>query len=321
MDQDPVTVAINPIRQRHYSDEVHTVRFIWRLLVFVSVTAVLTAVLLTVFGNNLLVTLLVNFPEMTANVRALNLVVNCALLLVSSAVALLVSSWVHCLPPHLRYVTLFMGRWPRSKSGVCIILWPMETIWQVVDQRAVRFDASGIESMTRDNLAVVINAECLFRITDPVSAVFEVQSLMDVIKSLVEPSLLEFVGARQYGELQRMRESSAEELLAKVDSTLALLEREKNTKVGISIIRLRLKDIPLQNQEIVRAMAAEAEAVQQAKAIAIITEANIAQFVQTMDAIRRANPDYTPDQLTRVFIAEALKKGGHTSFLLPLDQG
>jgi len=89
--------------------------------------------------------------------------------------------------------------------------------------------------ITKDNVAIEINALLYFQITDPVKAVYEIANLPDAIEKLTQTTLRNVIGELDLDETLASRDTINAKLRAILD--------EATDKWGVKVNRVELQDI------------------------------------------------------------------------------
>lgn len=184
---------------------------------------------------------------------------------------------LYVLPPNLRLVTLWLGFQPaerRKWKGIFVVFKPFEWPKSLVDTRAFAMDFIDINTTTKEDLPVDLNATWFGRIEDAVAAVFNLTNLKEAMSSIFEPLLLAVAGEEGYEVLKSEKGKVSKTLLEKADNELQDL-KTRGVGLGLRVERFQLKDTPISDQEIRRQYAAGIEAEQEAKGIAALKAADI----------------------------------------------
>jgi len=144
------------------------------------------------------------------------------------------------LTPGLHMVVPFMER-PRS------VLWSY--VQEVEGKRHYRFtkaferfdlresvyDFPRQNVITKDNVTMEINALLYYQITDPKSAVYEIDNLPQAIEQLTQTTLRDIVGSLKLDETLTSR--------AQINDRLRIILDEATDKWGVKVNRVELKEI------------------------------------------------------------------------------
>ncbi len=134
-------------------------------------------------------------------------------------------------------------------SGVNIIIpvidRPREIHWRImgsgrtyvskIDMREQVFDFPSQSVITKDNVAIEINALLYFQITDPVKVAYEISNLPEAIEKLTQTTLRNVVGDMELDSTLSSRD--------KINSQLRAILDDATEKWGVKINRVELQDI------------------------------------------------------------------------------
>uniref|UniRef100_A0A0N5AIA0 PHB domain-containing protein n=1 Tax=Syphacia muris TaxID=451379 RepID=A0A0N5AIA0_9BILA len=185
------------------------------------------------------------------------------------SILLLVVTFPFCLPfcikvakEYERAVVMRLGRLINGGTkgpGLFLIMPCIDTI-RMVDLRVLSFDVPPQEILSRDSVTVSVEAVIYFRVNNPVISVTNVNDAQFSTKLLAQTTLRNVAGTRTLTELLTERDSIA----SVIEQALA----EGTDPWGVKVERVEIKDIRLPHQ-LMRSMAAEAEAARDARALVI----------------------------------------------------
>lgn len=151
-----------------------------------------------------------------------------------------------------------LGRYDRTLQSGVNIIWPIvdrpRTVhWRYtesgsdgrpihvnrstarIDLRETVYDFPRQNVITRDNVAILINALVYFQINDPMKAVYEINNLPDAIEKLTQTTLRNIIGELDLDESLVSRDT--------VNKKLGLILDEATHKWGVKVNRVELQDI------------------------------------------------------------------------------
>merc|ERR1712083_1032969 len=164
-----------------------------------------------------------------------------------------------------RAVIFRLGRIKKGGAvgpGLFFIIPCMDNI-VVTDLRTISFDVPPQEVLTKDSVTVSVDAVVYYKISNPLTAVCNVENYAKSTKLLASTTLRTTLGTKSLSEILTDREHIAREILALIDVA--------TDPWGIKVERVEVKDVRLP-QQLQRAMAAEAEATREARAKVIAAE-------------------------------------------------
>ena len=126
-----------------------------------------------------------------------------------------------------------------------------------VDTRIITYQLETQETITRDGVAVRVNAVLWFRAESPIQVVNSVENWMSATVQAAETALRDAIGQSDLDHLLKDR--------ASINQRLQQLLREASLKWGVEIDSVEMKDIDIPEQ-MQRAIAKEAEAIREKRA-------------------------------------------------------
>ncbi len=147
-----------------------------------------------------------------------------------------------------------------------------------VDLRVRSVDLPKQEVMTKDNVPVKVNATVFFKVEDPKKAILNVENYEEATILYSQTVLRDVIGGVELDELLQNREKIAEEIRKIVD--------EITDEWGIKVTGVRLQDIELP-EELKRAMARQAEAEREKRAIIIKSQGEVEAVKNFIEAAKK----------------------------------
>jgi len=190
-------------------------------------------------------------------------IISCLLILCTFPFSLMLC--IKMVQEYERAVIMRLGRIKKGGAvgpGLFFIIPCMDQI-QVVDLRTVSFDVPPQEILTKDSVTVAVDAVVYYKISNPMSAICNVEDYSKSTKLLAATTLRNILGTRNLTDILAERETIARDILSHLD--------EATDPWGIKVERVEVKDVRLPMQ-LQRAMAAEAEAARDARAKVIAAE-------------------------------------------------
>merc|ERR1719362_1502922 len=146
--------------------------------------------------------------------------------------------------------------------GVFFII-PCLDVYEKIDMRTSTYDVPPQEILTKDSVTVFVNAIMYYKVRCPTSAVANVDDYSGSARLLAATTLRNVLGTKNLGDILSERESIASEMQE--------LMHEATDPWGVTVERVEVKDVRVPEQ-LMRAMAAEAEAAREARAKVIAAE-------------------------------------------------
>jgi regulator of protease activity HflC (stomatin/prohibitin superfamily) len=126
-----------------------------------------------------------------------------------------------------------------------------------VDQRIITYQLETQETITRDGVAVRVNAVLWFRAESPMQVVTSVENWVAATVQAAETALRDAIGQSDLDHMLKDR--------ASINQRLQTLLREASLKWGVEIDSVEIKDVDIPEQ-MQRAIAKEAEAIREKRA-------------------------------------------------------
>ncbi len=178
-------------------------------------------------------------------------------------------------------VMFTMGRFVGIKGPGWRIVIPIFQQMRKVDTRVKAVDVPEQKAITKDNIAVGVNAVIYYRVSDVAKAVLEVEDYIYAMSQLAQTTMRNAVGEVELDELLSQRDKISERISKVVDLA--------SDPWGIKVSTVELKDISLpENME--RTIAKQAEAEREKRAVIIraegevISAENMAKAAETLAA-------------------------------------
>lgn len=180
------------------------------------------------------------------------------LIVVAIGVAVMAGKGVKMVRHAETMVVERLGKYDRTLNSGINILWPIldeprQINWRYmdalpdgsplpvdrqttrIDLRETLYDFARQNVITKDNVAIQINALVYFQIVDPVSAVYEINNLPNAIEKLTQTTLRNVIGELDLDETLVSRDTINKKIGAILD--------EATNKWGVKVNRVELQDI------------------------------------------------------------------------------
>ncbi|KAF5304715.1 hypothetical protein FQA39_LY09492 [Lamprigera yunnana] len=181
-----------------------------------------------------------------------------------------------------------------------------------VDMRTISFDVPSQDVLTSDSVTVTVDAVVYYRILDPVKAIIKVANYGSSTRLLAMTTLRNTLGTRSLTQILSEREM--------LSSTMQGLIDHATSKWGVTVERVAIKDVSLP-QRLQKAMAAEAEAMREAKAKIITAEGElkVSQALKTASEIIRDNSTALQLRYLQTLTNVSVDKNSTIIFPVPLE--
>lgn len=227
-------------------------------------------------------------------------------------IVVIAAASIRIVQEYERGVVFRLGRVMDARGPGLIILLPFIERMVKVDLRTVTLDVPSQEAITGDNVTVKVNAVVYFRVVDPVMAVIEVEDYRGATWQIGQTSLRNVIGQSTMDQLLQDREM--------INETLQQIIDEATEPWGIKVSIVEIKDVEL-NQQMIRAMARQAEAERERRAKVIHAEGELQASQKLSEAARVMNQE--PGSMTLRYLQTLMEIGAEqnttTIFPIPIE--
>jgi regulator of protease activity HflC (stomatin/prohibitin superfamily) len=221
-------------------------------------------------------------------------------------------SGVKVVKQYERGVVLTLGKYTGTRNPGLRLVIPAFQHMTKVDVRSTPVDVPSQEVITKDNVSVKVDAVVYFRVTDAARAVLETNNYIYATSQFAQAALRDVVGNIELDGVLSQREQISEQIKHIVDS--------ETEKWGIDVENVKIQNIEL-SQDMKRAMAKQAEAERERRAVIISAAAEkaaareVAEAAQTLAAVPGGMGIRTLQTLEKISVEPSQK----TLFVLPVD--
>lgn len=180
------------------------------------------------------------------------------------AVAIFILSGIKIINQYERGVVLTLGKYTGIRQPGLRIVIPIIQKLIRVDVRSTPIDVPKQEIITRDNVTVAVDAVVYLRVIEASKAVLETTNYVYATSQFAQAALRDVTGNADLDELLSKREEISLKIKEIVDS--------ETDKWGIDVENVKIQNIELP-QDMKRAMAKQAEAERERRAVVISAEA------------------------------------------------
>ncbi|XP_038657274.1 stomatin-like isoform X2 [Scyliorhinus canicula] len=213
-----------------------------------------------------------------------------------------------------RAVIFRLGRIVEGGAKGPGIFWiiPCTDTFSLVDLRTISFSVPPQEVLTKDSVTIMVDAIVYYRIFNPVMSVISVINVANVTHLLAQTTLRNMLGTKSLTSILTERENMAQEM------EKHLFDASKDW--GIKVERVEIKDVRLP-VALQRAMAAEAEAVRDAKAkvIAAEGEMNASRALKEAAMVMAMNPTALQLRYLQTLSEVASERNSTILFPVPIN--
>ena len=234
-------------------------------------------------------------------------------LIIFGIVVLFVFSTIKILREYQRGVIFLLGRFWKVKGPGLIIVIPGIQKMIRVDLRVIVMDVPSQDVISRDNVSVKVNAVLYFRIIDPEKAIIQVEDWVMATSQLAQTTLRSVLGQHELDDMLSERQKLNADIQAILD---------KSTDAwGIKVSNVELKHLDL-NENMIRAIAAQAEAERARRAKIIHAEGEFQASQRLADAasVLASQPQALQLRYLQTLTEISTEKNTNTIvFPLPID--
>jgi len=178
-------------------------------------------------------------------------------------VAIFVLSGLKVVNQYQRGVVLTLGKFTGVRQPGLQVIIPIFQNMIRVDIRSTPIDIPKQEVITKDNVTAAVDAVVYIRVTDPAKAILETTNYAYATSQFAQAALRDVTGNVELDELLSKRESVSQQIKEIVD--------KQTEQWGVDIESVRVQNIELP-QDMKRAMAKQAEAERERRAVIIAAE-------------------------------------------------
>jgi regulator of protease activity HflC (stomatin/prohibitin superfamily) len=234
------------------------------------------------------------------------------LIFVLVAVIIFVLSGVKVINQYERGVMLTLGRFSGVKNPGLRIIVPIFQRIIKVDVRTNTIDIPKQEVITKDNVTVNVDAVVYFRVVDAEKAILETTNYIYASSQFAQAALRDVTGNVELDSLLGKRDEVSGQIKAIVDA--------QSEKWGIDVENVKIQNIELPT-DMKRAMAKQAEAERERRAVIITAEGEKAAAAAVADAAKMLTsiPGGINIRTLQTLEKIAVEPSQKTLFVLPAD--
>jgi regulator of protease activity HflC (stomatin/prohibitin superfamily) len=181
-----------------------------------------------------------------------------------------------------------------------------------VDLRVLVIDIPSQDVISRDNVAVKVNAVLYFRVVDPERAIIRVFNYLEATSQLAQTTLRAVLGKHELDEMLSERERLNLDIQKILDS--------QTEEWGIKVTNVEIKHVDL-NENMIRAIARQAEAERERRAKVIHAEGELQASTKLSEAaaVLAREPQAIQLRYLETLTVIAADKNSTIIFPLPMD--
>ena len=216
---------------------------------------------------------------------------------------------VRVLREYERGVVFRFGRLVAQKGPGLALLVPIADRMVRVTLRTITHTIPPQDVITRDNVPARVDAVAYFRVVDADASVVDIEDHLRATSEIAKTTLRSVLGKAELDSLLSERERLNEDLQRIID--------EHTEPWGIKVVAVEIKDVGIP-QDMQRAMARQAEAERDRRAMVINAEAEFQAASRLAEAATLLSADPAALQLRYLQTLSEVGKGEGSTVLLPL---
>jgi len=210
-----------------------------------------------------------------------------------------------------RAVVLRLGRFLAVKGPGLYPLFPIiDTVAQVIDLRVQTTMITAEQALTRDTVAVGVDAIVFWQVEDAQAAAIRIANYREAIERVAQTSLREMIGSTELSRLLSDRKAA--------DEQLRLTITAKTATWGVTARSVEIKDVAIP-RELQDAMSRQAQAEREKDARVTLASAEREIAVQVLEAARLYGSDSNALKLRQMNLLYEMNKERGTTVLIPTD--
>ena len=187
----------------------------------------------------------------------------------------LLVSMLKILREYERGVVFMLGRFWSVKGPGLIIIIPILQEMTRVDLRTMVLDVPTQDVISRDNVAVKVNAVVYMRVVDPEKAIIQVENYFEATSQLAQTTLRSVLGQHELDDMLSERE--------KLSTNIQDILDQQTDGWGIKVTNVEMKQVDL-DESMVRAIARQAEAERERRAKVIHAEGELQASAKLLES-------------------------------------
>src|SRR5512134_2351365 len=209
-----------------------------------------------------------------------------------------------------RGVVFQLGRFWKVKGPGLVIIIPVIQQMVKVDLRTVTMDVPPQDVISRDNVSVKVNAVLYFRVVDPAKSIIQVENYLVATSQLAQTTLRAVLGKHEMDEMLAEREKLNLDIQRVLDA--------QTDAWGIKVSVVEIKHIDL-NENMVRAMARQAEAERERRSKVILAEGELQASQKLLEAARTLSGQPEAMQLRYLQTLNVIAGDKSNTIVIPVD--
>jgi regulator of protease activity HflC (stomatin/prohibitin superfamily)/ribosomal protein L40E len=194
---------------------------------------------------------------------------------VGVALLFLILSGIKLLYQYERGVVFTLGKYTSTREPGLTIVIPLYQSMRRVDMRIKTAEIPRQEVITKDNIPLLVNAVVYFRVINPADAIIKIEDYVFAVRQFTQAALRDVIGNAELDFVLTEREQIAQSIKEIVDA--------ETSGWGVDLEAIKIQEIELP-AEMKRAMAKQAEAERERRAVIIASEGELSASKNLMKA-------------------------------------
>jgi regulator of protease activity HflC (stomatin/prohibitin superfamily) len=173
---------------------------------------------------------------------------------------------VRLLYQYERGVVFTLGKYSGTRKPGLIFVIPVFQSMRKVDMRIKTAEIPRQEVMTRDNIPMLVNAVVYFKVVHPEDAIIKIEDYVFAVRQYTQAALRDVIGNSEMDFVLTEREQIAESIKEIVDA--------ETGGWGVDVEAIKIQEVELP-AEMKRAMAKQAEAERERRAVIIASQGEL----------------------------------------------
>jgi len=175
-------------------------------------------------------------------------------------------SGLRMLYQYERGVVFTLGKFSNIREPGLTFIFPIIQSMRKVDIRIKTAEVPRQEVITKDNIPILVNAVVYFKVINPESAIIKIEDYIFAMRQYTQAALRDVIGNNDMDFVLQEREKIADAIKEIVDS--------ETSEWGLDVESIKIQEIELP-AEMKRAMAKQAEAERERRAVIIASQGEL----------------------------------------------
>jgi regulator of protease activity HflC (stomatin/prohibitin superfamily) len=191
---------------------------------------------------------------------------SCLIMAAVFIIGALVLSGIKLIYEYERGVIFTLGKYSSTRNPGLTFVVPIAQSMRRVDMRIKTAEIPRQEVMTKDNIPMLVNAVVYFKVVHPADAIIKIEDYVFAVRQYTQAALRDVIGNSEMDFVLTEREQIAESIKEIVDA--------ETTGWGVDIESIKIQEVELP-AEMKRAMAKQAEAERERRAVIIASQGEL----------------------------------------------